>query len=199
MKCESGDACSLFTVTLAFVVVTALHYLLTMFSVDELLKFLVFSKLRTTSTFAYLLDHHWDQLVVYLLIVPLQWLHVAHLLRNTAWLEYGLLGKLTVLVYVALTFAAWELVRIFAFIFCRRLQAGDSMEVLVAKVLSAGRLFWCEVLMQAAMLAGVAAKMIIGGGGTPAQSHRMKQNPSPTGSSKDYASKSFTKRSDKPD
>lgn len=168
-----------------------------MFSFDELVKILVFSKLSPSSTFAYFLDHHWDQLVVYLLVAPLQWLHVAHLLRGTAWLTYGHLGKLTVLFYVALVFAAWENIRLFAYIFCRRLQAGYSMQELFAEVISAGRLLGGQVRKQAAPL----VSKVIAEGGSPAQSSHCSKQSSPTDSSKEvsYAPETFTKRSDKSD
>lgn len=195
-----------------------------MFSVDEAVKSLFFqppsppedfkqdSPIPTSSsTFAYLLDHHWDQLVVTLLMAPLQWLHISHLLYSTEWLAYGMIGKLLLLLYITFCFAFWEELRLYTYLLARRLQSGDSLPELVAKLCSAGR----EVHKHTAPLVGEvtrvvskvgvqvggqAAQMIAGkiGGGGAGGAGRTESSPrSPIAAGN--SDENFTRRSEKMD
>ncbi|KAH9392690.1 hypothetical protein TYRP_005777 [Tyrophagus putrescentiae] len=194
-----------------------------MFSVDEAVKSLFFPPPRpedskqdspiptSSSTFAYLLDHHWDQLVVTLLVAPLQWLHISHLLYSTEWLTYGAIGKLLLLLYITFCFAFWEELRLYTYLLARRLQSGDSLPELVAKLCSAGR----EVHKHTAPLVGEvtrvvskvgvqvggqAAQMIAGkiGGGGAGGAGRTESSPrSPLAAGN--SDENFTRRSEKMD
>ncbi len=198
-----------------------------MFSVDEAVKSLFFppppppedSKQEasspipiSSSTFAYLLDHHWDQLVVTLLVAPLQWLHISHLLYSTEWLAYGMIGKLLLLLYISLCFAFWEELRLYTYLLARRLQSGDSLPELVAKLCSAGR----EVHKHTAPLVGEvtrvvskvgvqvggqAAQMIAGkiGGGGAGGAGRTESSPTRSPLAAGNSDENFTRRSEKMD
>lgn len=86
-----------------------------MFSLDEQVKRYLLGQLTVGSTAYFLLDRYWNQLVLYLLVSPLQWLHLVHLLYYTHWEQYNLLVKTLVVLYVTACFIGWESVRIFAF------------------------------------------------------------------------------------
>lgn len=98
-----------------------------MFQLDASLKPLVLDKLSRSSTVYFLLDRYWDQLVLYLLLAPLQWLHLTHLLYTTRWESYGFFGKVLVIFYVACCFTFWEGLRIFVYYTCRAVGNGDDL------------------------------------------------------------------------
>ena len=90
-----------------------------MFAFDESIKPHLLGKLSPGSTIYFLLDRYWDQLVLYLLLSPLQWLHLTHMLYTTHWDEYSLVGKAVMMCYAATCFAFWEGARIFMYYTCR--------------------------------------------------------------------------------
>ena len=109
-----------------------------MFKLDEIVKGKVLSKLSADSSLHYLLDHFWDQMVLYSLLFPLQWLHLTHLLYSTHWETYDQLTKVLMALYAASCFIVWEFGRIFMYYTCRAVASGeDDMKQLASRVASA--------------------------------------------------------------
>ncbi|KAH9406016.1 hypothetical protein TYRP_014314 [Tyrophagus putrescentiae] len=103
-----------------------------MFSFDEWLKPKALHYLEEGGNLRQLLDRYWDNLVLYLLTSPLQWLHLMHLLYTSSWEEYGLLSKLLLLVYALGVLAFWEFTRIALYYACRSVQDGTMAETVNA-------------------------------------------------------------------
>jgi len=88
-----------------------------MLPTDERLKSFLLGKLEPNGRAHFVVERYWEQAMLYLLIVPLQWLHLAHFLATTTWDEYSSGTRLLVVVYLGACLKAWELVRILAYKF----------------------------------------------------------------------------------
>lgn len=100
-----------------------------MYPLDEVVKQHLLAQLPEGSTPRFLLDRYWNQLVLYLLVAPVQWLHMIHLLATTHWDKYHCTTKALMVLYVAVCFIAWESIRIAAFHVLSRMSADDARQL----------------------------------------------------------------------
>ncbi|KAI2811540.1 hypothetical protein BLOT_002718 [Blomia tropicalis] len=111
-----------------------------MFSIDEHLKGHVLSHLTPGSQSYNLLNNYWDQLVVYLLMCPLQWIHLLHILYWSEWLNYGFATKFAVTIYIVFALIFWEVCRILAFHAIRTASQCEDISELVVRAATCAQL-----------------------------------------------------------
>ncbi|KAI2807976.1 hypothetical protein BLOT_005917 [Blomia tropicalis] len=105
-----------------------------MFSFDEKVKSQILEKLEPNSKPHFLVDRYWDQLVLYLLLLPLQYLHVMHMLHHTYWDQYNCMVKPLVLLHIFASLVLFEALRIFLYYSIRSIASGESVPHYVCRV-----------------------------------------------------------------
>ena len=87
----------------------------TMYPSNEQIKAVILNQIPPDGRAHSLLARYWNQFMVYLLLAPLQWIHLIHMVYFTCWNKYHFTTKSVMMVYILLCLTIWECVRIVAF------------------------------------------------------------------------------------